>query len=192
MATATKMAGELRHKVRIIEIGLSQTAGGATETANNLVVDCQAAIEALQGRELYAAQQRIAEVTHRITIRYRTGVKAKHRVWYGGREFQVEAVFDPLETRRFLVLLSIERNDSSRDGQGGVTTPGVTPLTNPVRFAAADGQTVFTLPRAAPSGVLAFLNGQQIDVTDDYTLVGLTFTTVLTLGAEDKLVIFYL
>lgn len=191
MPTANKSAGELRHKVRIIELGLSQTAGGATEIANYLVGDAWGAVEALQGRELYAAQQRVAEVTHKVTIRYRSGIKAKNRVWYGNREFQVAAVYDQLETREFLVLLCIERNDSSRDGQGGVSTPGTTPLNNSVKFTATGSSNSFDLGRPAPNGVLAFWNGQQLNTGDDYEIVGNTFTMTATPGPGDHVTIFF-
>lgn len=74
-----------------------------------------AEIEPLLGKELIAAQQVKAEVTHRVTIRYRMDypVNSTHRVKYGSRYFAISYVINPLERKEWLQLYCIE---GTRDG----------------------------------------------------------------------------
>lgn len=72
-----------------------------------------ARIEALSGRELIAAQQKVSDVTHKITIRYQEGILASMNVWYDGRQFQIQAVENPEERNRYLFLLCVERANSA-------------------------------------------------------------------------------
>lgn len=54
----------------------------------------------------------------------RTGVNAGMQVWFGGRQFQVEAVLNPDERTKLLILLCIEFNDSLQqktNQPGGLT-----------------------------------------------------------------------
>lgn len=44
----------------------------------------------------------------------RTGVNAGQRVWFQGRQFEIEAVLNPDERTKMLVLLCIEINDSNQ------------------------------------------------------------------------------
>ena len=80
--------------------------------------DIPAKIETLSGRELYAAQQKVSQVTHRITIRWQQGILAKMNVgWFDERDrfFQIEAVENPDGVHHRLDLLCIERDDSQRN-----------------------------------------------------------------------------
>ena len=67
-----------------------------------------AAIEPLSGREFFEAQRAAAEVTHRIRIRYRADLTAKHRVTFGSRIFDVLAILEA-DRRRETHLLVRER-----------------------------------------------------------------------------------
>lgn len=42
----------------------------------------------------------------------RTGVQAKQQVWFGGRQFQITSVANPVEFNKMLVLICVEINDS--------------------------------------------------------------------------------
>lgn len=67
-----------------------------------------AAVEPIRGREYFAAQQVSAETTHRVTIRYRSGVSPQMRVVFNGRTFRIEAVIDPQEHHERLELMCVE------------------------------------------------------------------------------------
>ena len=114
-------AGKLRHRITILRMNLTQDSFGGFQQGDNSVFaqDVPAAIETLSGRELYAAQQKVSEVTHKITIRWQPGIKAKMNVlWFDedfNRFFQIQAVENPDGVHVRLELLCIERNDSARN-----------------------------------------------------------------------------
>jgi SPP1 family predicted phage head-tail adaptor len=109
-------AGRLRHRIQIVKPKLTQDAtGGTVIDDDSLVASVWAAIEPLTGRELYAAQQMVSEVTHKITIRWMDGIKSNMNVRFGGREFQIQSIQNPDERHKVLILLSIERDDSARE-----------------------------------------------------------------------------
>jgi SPP1 family predicted phage head-tail adaptor len=94
------------------------TFGGTVIDQENVFATVWASVEALSGRELYSAQQKVSEVTHLITIRWLAGVKARMNVWFDDRQFQIQAVENPDERRHFLRLLCIERDDSALEAAG--------------------------------------------------------------------------
>ena len=107
-----------RWPVKIVKPNLTRDSFGGTRSDDATVfAEVWAAVEALSattfGKELYSAQQKVSQVTHRVTIRYIDGVKSSMNVWHRDRQFQIEAVVDPDEQQKVLFLLCIERNDSA-------------------------------------------------------------------------------
>jgi SPP1 family predicted phage head-tail adaptor len=84
----------------------------------------RASIEALSGRELYQAQQMVAQVTHLVTIRWMAGLKSKMDVWFSEgspvvtRQFQILDVQNPDEKHHVLLLYCIERDYSAYEIAG--------------------------------------------------------------------------
>jgi len=71
-----------------------------------------ASVRALAGRDLEKSQQVVAEVTHKIVMRYLPGVLAKMLVQLpDGRIFIIQAVLDPDERKIEMWLMCKERND---------------------------------------------------------------------------------
>jgi SPP1 family predicted phage head-tail adaptor len=100
--------GDLRHRVvlrqkEITEDELKQQS----ETWVN-VATIWADVEPLSGREYFAAKQVNAEVSVRITIRYRKGVTPDMRPVFGNRTFEVLSVINPKERCEMLVLMCRE------------------------------------------------------------------------------------
>lgn len=81
--------------------------GGFTLSWTN-VATVWAAIEPLSGRERMIARKLQSSVTHRITIRYRTGVTARMRVQSGSRVFNIRHVINLEERDELLELLAEE------------------------------------------------------------------------------------
>lgn len=102
-------AGRLRHKIDIEQLVAGSPNqneyGEPSEVWTVFLNDIWAAVEPLQGRELFAAQEHHAEVTTRIRIRYRDGVTAKMRVVFEGAYYDIKAVIDPERRHRELHLL---------------------------------------------------------------------------------------
>ena len=68
----------------------------------------QASIEPISGREYFAAQSTQADVTHRIRIRYFSGIVPKMRVSYNSRIFDILSVINVGERNRELQLMCRE------------------------------------------------------------------------------------
>jgi len=101
-------AGKLRHRVTIQELVRADDGyGGIIETWQD-VATVWAAVEPLRGSERYRAQQVQAELSHKVTMRYRAGVKPQMRLLHNGRVLNIEAVIDAEERHRWLELLCSE------------------------------------------------------------------------------------
>lgn len=87
-------AGKLRHQVTFQQVTTSRDDFGASIEAWADFAAVWAEVVDLTGRELLAAQQIQAEITTRVTVRYRGDLKPTMRVLHGNRILQVEAILD--------------------------------------------------------------------------------------------------
>lgn len=101
-------AGRFRHRITLQELVTGQDEAGQPVQEWQDVATVWAAVEPLRGREYWAAAQVQSEVTTRIRIRYRSGIRPDMRVLYGGRVFNVTAVIDPEERHMELQLMCRE------------------------------------------------------------------------------------
>lgn len=60
-------------------------------------------LEPIAAESRFGADQAISEVTHRVTLRHRIGVRSGMRLRKGSRLFEIVTVHDPDETGRYLV-----------------------------------------------------------------------------------------
>ena len=91
--------GKLRHRVTIQQ-PFEATAGGETAiTWSDVETGVWAAIEPISSREYFLASQVRADITHRVTVRYRPGIKANWRiVWRdGGTERILNLLGPPID-----------------------------------------------------------------------------------------------
>jgi SPP1 family predicted phage head-tail adaptor len=100
--------GKLRKRVQLQQLVRNQDDFGEAVPSYSTYATVWASVEPLQGRELEHAQQINAEVSHRVTIRYNGNVTAEHRVVYGERILEIEAVINPEERNEMLVLMCKE------------------------------------------------------------------------------------
>jgi len=101
--------GDLRHRITIQQpIEIRNEVGEVIQSAWQDFTTVWAAIEPLRGREYFDAQQINAEVTSRIRIRYRPGIKPKMRVVYGERIFDIQSVIDVEERHKEIHLMCKE------------------------------------------------------------------------------------
>lgn len=97
--------GELRKRVTFqSETSSSDNAGGYT-LGWTTVATVWAAIEPLNGREVFTAQHLEGHVTHRVIIRYRSDITSDMRMVYGARVFNVRAVINQDERNCWTTLL---------------------------------------------------------------------------------------
>lgn len=99
------MIGELNRQIAIEQRGATRdTDGGVANTWSTVLAACWAAIAPLKGRELIAAKAQQSEITHTVTIRYRTTIEPGMRVVFQGRYLHIAAITDPLEDHTYLQL----------------------------------------------------------------------------------------
>lgn len=101
-------AGRLDKRVILQTATETSGAGGTLTMSWADTVTVWASIEAGSGREFFAAQQMIPELSHVVTIRYRSGVTPKNRFTYGGRAFAIHAKANPMERDEQLVCYCSE------------------------------------------------------------------------------------
>ncbi len=85
--------------------------GGFTKAWNDFA-SVYADVEPVSARERLIAFKMQGEITHKITIRFLSGVKSRMRVVYNSRIFNIRGVVNPSEKNERLVLLCEEGVDS--------------------------------------------------------------------------------
>lgn len=84
-------AGQLRHVVTIQQKSVSQDAYGEETITWSDVATVRAGIFPKRGREYIESKQEQADITHRILLRYRSGITPSMRIVYGSRVFEIVA-----------------------------------------------------------------------------------------------------
>ena len=103
--------GALRHRIAIEADSVTSDGGGGLDkpwATPTTVAKVWAAIQPLRGAERLKAQQLEESITHKITIRYRTGISPSQRVNFKGRIFNIRSVINVEERNRWLELLCEE------------------------------------------------------------------------------------
>lgn len=104
------MVSRLRHRLSLQqEVQTADGAGGYIRTWQTLA-DLWAEFQAVTGKEILIAGKLQSEVSHKITIRYRTGVTAGMRLVYDSRIFDIKAVVNKQENDEVLELW-VSEND---------------------------------------------------------------------------------
>lgn len=102
--------GDLRQRLRIERGVRAADGGGGAEETWETVADVWGAVIPLAGGERVEADAISEHVTHEIWIRHRADVTSDTRLRLGARLFDVRAVIDFEERRRFLKCLCEERD----------------------------------------------------------------------------------
>lgn len=85
-----------------------QSASGEPSRTWAFKASVWANIRPMRGSELVNAQQVDAQLSHRITIRYRNDITAKWRICDGDRIFNVESVIDINDRHHMMELVCSE------------------------------------------------------------------------------------
>ena len=101
-------AGRMRHRVTIQEPVVARNGYGEAITTWTAVATVWASVEPISGREYFAAEHMQSEITHRVKLRYRSGITSEMRVLYGTRLLRIESVIDWRERREELHLMCQE------------------------------------------------------------------------------------
>lgn len=87
-------AGKLNQRIELQSATVAADSYGEPIQTWTTYTTVWAAVAPLSGRELIYAQQVSSETNIRITIRYTSAVAVGHRVKYGTRYFDINAVID--------------------------------------------------------------------------------------------------
>jgi SPP1 family predicted phage head-tail adaptor len=104
------MIGSYRHRLsyQISEVSGTRPNGQEIREWHTLFATW-AEIKPLNGREVHAAGQTHATLTHRITLRYRPSITPEGRFVTGSRVFNVVSVVDEDERHRTLIVTAVEQ-----------------------------------------------------------------------------------
>lgn len=100
--------GDLRHRVVLQEKEITEDELKQQSETWTDIATVWAAIEPLSGREYFAARQANAEITAKITIRYRKDVTPDMHAVFGSRVFEIQSLVNPKERYEMLVLMCRE------------------------------------------------------------------------------------
>ena len=101
-------SGILRHRITIqTETAVSDGMGGETLTWSD-TLEAWAAIWPLTAKESLDAMKLELQVTHKIRIRYRSGITAKNRIKFGTRIFNIVSLINFEERGKQLDILALE------------------------------------------------------------------------------------
>jgi SPP1 family predicted phage head-tail adaptor len=100
--------GALRQRITLEAPSRIEGEGGTAEISWSAVLDVWARIVPSAGRELVRSDGMTARLTHEIVLRHRSGVLPEMRFRQGTRLFQIHAVIDVSERRRWLRCLCEE------------------------------------------------------------------------------------
>lgn len=102
-------AGFLRHRLALKTKSVTRDSFGEEDVTWVTAATVWGSVEPLRGREYMEAKQGQADVSHRVVIRYRTGVVPTMRVYLeDGRGFEVDSVINRLERDEMLELMCRE------------------------------------------------------------------------------------
>jgi SPP1 family predicted phage head-tail adaptor len=101
--------GALRQRLTLETPVRTGEEGGTAVISWNAIATLSASITPQSGREIVLADGVAARVTHEIVIRYGPGVAPAMRFTAAGRIFEIHAVLDIDERRRWLKCLCEER-----------------------------------------------------------------------------------
>lgn len=102
--------GGLRRKLTLERNMRVGDGGGGASTNWVSVAQLWGSVEVLRGEEFFAEHKVQGRVSHEIVVRYRSDVEPEMRLSMDGRLFQILAVFDPDERRRWLKCLCEEQD----------------------------------------------------------------------------------
>jgi SPP1 family predicted phage head-tail adaptor len=101
-------AGLLRHKIEIQNKVIRRDSMGGEVVTWEAFTYAWASIEPLSGREYFAAHQTQSSITHKMKMRYQSGIRPYHQIGWGGRSFNIDAVMNTEERNKELVLFCTE------------------------------------------------------------------------------------
>lgn len=94
---------DMRHRV-VLEAPVETADGaGGVVRAYEDAATLWAAIEPIGAEPRFSEDRGGQRITHRITLRYRNGITAHHRLRHGTKNYEIHSIHDPRGDGRFLI-----------------------------------------------------------------------------------------
>ena len=106
-------SGRLRHRVTIQSPVVATNGYGERIVTWSTVATVWAAVEPLRGREFFDAEQVQAEISHRVVLRFRSGINSSMRLLHLSRVLHIQAIIDVDERHREMQLMCREMPDAA-------------------------------------------------------------------------------
>lgn len=100
--------GEFRHTITFQELSTMQNDYGEPIDEWKDIATTKAAIYPISGKEFYAAETVNSEVSHKINMRYKSGLKPSMRIKFGSRYFNIISIINFQERNIMLQLMCKE------------------------------------------------------------------------------------
>ena len=100
--------GLLNKRVELQQPTTTSDGIGGFTTVFSTIYTCFAAVWPISANEQIKNQQTSMEITHRVRIRYKSGIDASYRIKFGSRYFSIVSVINPNESNKMLELLCKE------------------------------------------------------------------------------------
>lgn len=126
-------AGKLRHRVTLQRQAETQdSATGAVVVSWQNVATVWAAIEPVSAREFIASQSEVSRVTTRITIRYRSDITSKMRLYHSAKDafYNIEGVLSDKDSGLEYITLPCSEGVRYLEGEPEAVVPVI--LISPV------------------------------------------------------------
>ncbi len=104
-------AGRLRHRVDLQQLSPTLNAMGEPSETWTTYATVSADVEPISGNERLAVQQAQADTTHRVTMRFRKGLAATHRILHRSRALNITSTRNVSERNRTLLIDCVEQID---------------------------------------------------------------------------------
>lgn len=110
--------GILRHRITIQKYGPVENSIGEKTVGYQDDYSVWAKIEPISGRDRERLGKSETEVSHKVLIRYRTGITPANRIVYNGRIFDIIVPINNGELNKTLTIFCMERDEEN--GYDGV------------------------------------------------------------------------
>ncbi|MCK9325824.1 MAG: phage head closure protein [Bacteroidales bacterium] len=102
--------GRLRHRITFSHLVEGENEVGDTVLIEEPFKTVWASVEPLKGRDYFEARKIQSAVTHKIIIRYLSGITPDMKIDFKGRIFEIEGPqINPEERNKYLELYAVEK-----------------------------------------------------------------------------------
>ncbi|WP_407310932.1 phage head closure protein [Desulfosporosinus sp. SB140] len=99
----------MRNKINILTWGDGENEAGDTILVPSIYKTVYASIKPIRGKDSFEAKKYQAQLTHKITIRYLSGLTPDMQIQYQDRIFLIDDIINIMERNVFLEIMALER-----------------------------------------------------------------------------------